>query len=268
MILYFRTFLLLIVSTNLVYGYDTDKLQQSLQTKTNEQKLQTISAYFLGVAYGYSPLGEGVGVDIDPKFRLDKFDCTTFVETMTALTMSQNITQSKQTLDQIRYDGKVGFAQRRHLPALMWKAQLVNIGLYEDITHDIQDHKTIFKTPNPKLLPKDMLYLKNSLKKSYYIDYIPLAKIAKNIRHIPSGVVVNIVRENRPDKFLTITHQMLLFKKQGKIYFRHASSYPKRQVVDEPLSAFVARVSKNKWKVVGINILKINFDFKARLRQN
>jgi hypothetical protein len=179
---------------------------------------------------------------------------------MSALVISKSISQAKQNLDTIRYNGTAKFQNRRHLPALMWKKQLQHIGLFEDITHDIQDHKTIHKTPNPSLLTKDMLYLAKDLQKSYDINYIPLNKIAKNIHQIPSGVVVNVIRADRPDKFLTITHQMLLFKKQGKIYFRHATTYPIPKVVDEPLSSFVARVSSASWKVVGINILKINFD--------
>ncbi len=250
----------LFVLVSFIFAIETQRLNHTIQTTPNRDKLEAISAYFLGATYGYSPLGEGGGVDKDPKFRLDKFDCTTFVETMTALSLSPNITKAKQRLDYIRYDGKVGFKHRRHLPALMWKAQLVDVGVYVDITKDIKDHETITKKPNPKLLPKDMKYLAKDLKKSYSIDYIPLHKIAKNIEYIPSGVVVNVVREDRADKFLVITHQMLLFKAHGKIYFRHASSYPKRQVVDEPLNSFVSRVSRYKWRVVGINILKINLD--------
>ncbi len=243
-----------------MFAIDTQRLNHTIQTTPNTYKLEAISAYFVGLPYGYSPLGEGRGVDSDPRFRLDRFDCTTFVETMTALSLSPNITKAKQRLDYIRYDGKVGFGHRRHLPALMWKAQLVDVGVYVDITKDIKDHETITKKPNPKLLPKDMRYLAKDLQKSYVIDYIPLHKIAKNIEYIPSGVVVNVVREDRADKFLVITHQMLLFKTHGKIYFRHASNYRKPKVVDESLGSFVSRVSKYKWRVAGINILKINFD--------
>ena len=43
------------------------------------------TAPLLGRRYLLSALGEGTGPDPDPRFRLDAFDCVTFVETAIAL---------------------------------------------------------------------------------------------------------------------------------------------------------------------------------------
>jgi len=257
--LFFRSVVVWLFIVCVVFGFDTTKLNQSLNTKPSPVKLQNISNFFLNSPYIFSPLGEGKGIDTDTRFRIDKFDCTTFVETMLALTMSINIAQAKQNLDIIRYSGKVDFKYRRHLPALMWKPQLISFGLLEDITKNIKDFTTIIKKPNKKQLTNDMKFLSNFLE-TYSIDYIPLDKIEQNIPNIPNGSIVNVVRTNNNKKLMTITHQMLLFKKEGKIFFRHASSNPYKKVVDEDLKSFIKRVSKFKWKVVGINILKINYD--------
>ena len=51
-------------------------------------KIDQVSSPFLGTTYAISPLGEGSGIDTDPRLRWDKVDCLTFVETSMALALA------------------------------------------------------------------------------------------------------------------------------------------------------------------------------------
>ena len=52
------------------------------------ERLDLVSAKFLGTAYVASPLGEGTGKDPDPLVRYDAVDCLTFVEEAIALSLA------------------------------------------------------------------------------------------------------------------------------------------------------------------------------------
>ena len=81
-----------------------------------DQKIDHISEQFLDVPYGNSPLGEASGIDADPRFRTDAFDCTTLVETTLALSLSRTESDAKKLLDHIRYqDQTPHFIKRNHI---------------------------------------------------------------------------------------------------------------------------------------------------------
>jgi len=58
-----------------------EAIEQALASPAGGPRASAATAPLLGVRYLLSPLGEGVGLDPDPRFRLDAFDCVTFVET-------------------------------------------------------------------------------------------------------------------------------------------------------------------------------------------
>ena len=92
-----------------------------------------VSHEFLGRPYALGPLGEGEGIDADPLYRFDKFDCLTFVETVLAQSYTQNSTASfrtpsdyrdnyfKNLMNKIRYkDGIISFVTRNHFQNPDW----------------------------------------------------------------------------------------------------------------------------------------------------
>jgi D-alanyl-D-alanine carboxypeptidase/D-alanyl-D-alanine-endopeptidase (penicillin-binding protein 4) len=86
-------------------------------------RLDRASAALLGRGYLLGPLGEGDSAwgDPEPRFRLDSFDCVTYVETSLALALSPEPSRLLSTLDSIRYrDGRVRWAERNHFFEADW----------------------------------------------------------------------------------------------------------------------------------------------------
>jgi hypothetical protein len=63
------------------------------------------------------------------------------------------------------------------------------------------------------------------------------------------------VREDRPDKPVAITHQMLVVVKDGKRFIRHANYGG--TVEEVPLDKFFARYAGASWRVAGVNLEQV-----------
>lgn len=82
-----------------------------------QARLDSISRSLIGRGYRGGPLGEGDSAlgDAKPRFRLDSFDCVTYLETSLALAFAPDTGRLLPGLDSIRYlDGKVGWRWRNH----------------------------------------------------------------------------------------------------------------------------------------------------------
>ena len=87
------------------------------------ERVERLSALFVGVPYGDYPLGEGSGVEPQARWRVDKVDCQTFVETVLAMANAKSLDRARTILDDIRYAGdppKVSFATRNHFTEAQW----------------------------------------------------------------------------------------------------------------------------------------------------
>ena len=75
------------------------------------------SRLLLGRGYLLGPLGEGDSLRGEPKprFRLDSFDCVTYLETSMALARSRDTSDLLSRMDSIRYlDGRADWRWRNH----------------------------------------------------------------------------------------------------------------------------------------------------------
>ncbi|MBY0371144.1 DUF1460 domain-containing protein [bacterium] len=111
-----------------------------IRGSTLADRIDSASVQLLGQPFLDAPLGEGPGsrYDSGPAYRLDGFDCTTFVETVLALAKSKSVSQFEKTLRQIRYrGGKASFASRNHFPCVDWIPNNTQNGTLEDITATI-----------------------------------------------------------------------------------------------------------------------------------
>ena len=100
-------------------------------------RIGIISGALLGRPYLRDALGEGAGaaIDADPLFRLDGFDCVTYVETVLALARSSAPEQVQPQLLALRYyGGQPSFARRTHLPTLDWLPHAVERGVLADVS--------------------------------------------------------------------------------------------------------------------------------------
>lgn len=234
-----------------------------------ETRLDYFSRLHLGKKYLLSPLGEAKGLDKDPEFRLDAFDCTTYVETVMALALSQtqNHTARLDAMRKIRYQqASVDFQNRRHLPAFQWLPELIKQGNLKDITDTIGGKKTrwLNKKISPKIWQQRRKALLPQLKTSAIssrqirLPYLKLTDFADKAHQVQEIAVISVVRIRPKNTPVIITHQALLIpQKAGSPRVRHARKKPGR-VVEESLQRFITRLSRNrKPRVLGVNLADI-----------
>jgi hypothetical protein len=104
------------------------------------ERIEAISAKYLGSPYLLDPLGEGAGaaIDRDPLIRFDAFDCQTFVETVIAEARGGTARQIADEMRAIRYqDGVVDFGKRNHFPDADWIPHNVALGILVDVSAKI-----------------------------------------------------------------------------------------------------------------------------------
>ena len=199
-------------------------------------RLDAISAQFLGKTYLLGALGEGLKArfDQEPRYRTDAFDCDTYVTTVLALALAQNVHGFKQCMRKIRYkDGKVSFITRNHFMSLDWNPNNQRQGFIKDITASIKDrnNKPVakiasalidkpswyqhFSNKNIRLTPADEkertkrlaeLQLRGSKlpQQIAQIPYLPLTNLFDAqgnpneflFKQIPNAAIIEIVRPN------------------------------------------------------------------------
>jgi hypothetical protein len=130
---------------------------QALYLKEQRQALSTIadritffSKLFMGKPYALTALGEGLDGQFDqaPLYRLDAFDCQTFVETVLALSAADSPQNFATCLRHIRYHaGDIGFTRRFHFLSPDWNHNAQQRQLIQDITPNILDqyHHPVFQ---------------------------------------------------------------------------------------------------------------------------
>ena len=241
-----------------------------------------VSHELLETPYALGPLGEGVGIDADPLYRFDKFDCLTFVETVLAQSYTQNSTASfrtpsdyrdnyfKNLMNKIRYkDGIISFVTRNHFQNPDW---------VENNSHFVQNKSNeISKSVLNKNSSKSIIKLdrKSWFKKNYNIDfdtpiktisldYISLSDFKNNITkftlfidkpYIFMTVIKDDSLKQKAGTEIDISHTGFLIKKDGKLYLRHASSVAGK-VVDNDFEKYIEKIQKNP-KYMGFSLLEI-----------
>ncbi len=101
-------------------------------SRTVEGRIDYLTAEFVAAGYPYiaEPLGEGSDAlyNQKPLYRLDAFDCTTFIETILALATTQankndsiTLKNFQNKINAIRYkDADISFYNRNHFPSGDW----------------------------------------------------------------------------------------------------------------------------------------------------
>ena len=113
-----------------------------LPATTMSNRLDIISAKFLGKPYILGALGEGADAYFDqkPRYRLDAFDCDTFVTTVLALALAKNDQSFERCMSKVRYkEGKVDFITRNHFISLDWNPNNQRQNFIKDLTPLIKD---------------------------------------------------------------------------------------------------------------------------------
>ncbi|MGZ3659630.1 MAG: N-acetylmuramoyl-L-alanine amidase-like domain-containing protein [Bdellovibrionota bacterium] len=96
--------------------------------------LDAESAALVGKPYELGPLGEG---DSLPLYRLDAFDCTTFIETVMANARCFRLKPGclEKQMRAIRYhSASISFRNRNHVPEIDWLPENVRNGFLNDLS--------------------------------------------------------------------------------------------------------------------------------------
>ena len=224
-------------------------------------------------ALGEGPDGE---FDRDPLIRFDAFDCTTFVETVMALSLDSDLDSAMRTLQKIRYkDGQIGYATRNHFIELDWVPNNVRAGYLRDITSDVagrnalEIHKTISKRQwylrkspasleggfaedeKQRLVPKMQHLGEQFPDERATLIVLPVKALPLALANIPSGTIANLVHVDQRDKETIVSHQVFLIKKSDGWYVRHAAS--DKAVEDDPID-ILDRYRDLRWRLIGLNL--------------
>ncbi len=232
-------------------------------------RLEKVTEPFLGTPYVLGNMGEGPdgdGRDKDPRYNVQAADCTTFVEHGMAFALARDLPEARKLLDAIRYDhGKVDYGQRRHWPEAQWVRGLIAEGYLEDVTAQVAGGPVpeVHVKIDPQILKASAHdELKEKLRPDevpvgdFSVPYVPIDKMAG--AHLSGGLVINIVKADKPGLLTHISHQGLVLERGGKLVVRNATSVGPRAVTDEPLDAFVARqAAARSWPTLGFNFLRV-----------
>ncbi len=232
----------------------------------------------LGTRYQLSALGEGAGIDPDPRFRLDAFDCLTFVETAIALGSSRTLAEAARALDDIRYQGAPAFEARHHEVQAQWIPANLEAGWIVELSRALAGSRAV-------ALARDHTAESWAAARRAGRGVAGLPRAREPIGHfetwavrpedlvaigprIPEGAVVVVLREDRPARPTRVSHTgLVVLGAGGERLVRHATSTPGvERVIEEPLARFAARQARAypSWPVSGYALFAVP-DSRARV---
>ncbi len=298
-----NTLILLFILLTTLHGHCEEYEREIIESMIKEssrlstvERIHLFSEYFLGRDYGFNgPLGEGrLGIyDKDPLYRFDLFDCTTYMETIIALSGAKNFFDFTDRMNRIRYkEGEISFVTRNHFTSADWIPNNSKAGFVRDITEKVAgtfpvhsataviDKKSWYEKMNDTTIrgsESDKENLLIALRKEgsemkperVSIPYIHLNTILNEkgvnleiISNIPDGAVINIVRPNWDlvryiGTHLNISHQGFAVKKRGKLFFRHPTSVGEKKVINVLMEDYLRKFLESP-TIKGINVLEVN----------
>jgi hypothetical protein len=234
----------------------------------------------VGAAYLPSPLGEGAGRDPDPRFRLDAFDCMTFVETALALAGASSLEDARLALDDLRYDGPPAFAARNHEVLSQWLPSNVAKGWIADATPLLAGAGA--RVAAKEYTPASWQAVREAGRALPGVPRarLPIGRFAVSVvapvavlplaPRLPDGALVFVVRADAPDRPTRVTHAGLVVRGPGgEARVRHAtSSKGVGRVIEEPIDRFLRRQARAypRWPLDGFAFFTIA-DAAARVRR-
>jgi hypothetical protein len=237
---------------------DLDIREVNTRGWTNAEKMVYYSERFMDAPYRLQCEGEGEHgrYEREPLLNLKEINCMTYCEIVLALTLADYYEDMFNILQHIRYrQGIIGMATRNHytiadwLPANTWclddVTQAVGANDTQPLTRTIS-HSTFFAGKGirdlPRILPD----------REITIQYIPLQELVDHEAQLMPGDIVSLIQD-RPGIFSA--HMLMIIKRNGQTYFRHASMAA-HKVVDTPFKTYIADLSKNS-RYLGMCFMRV-----------
>lgn len=245
-------------------------IAQAQKSPALADRIEQLSRLFLGTPYGSFPLGEGEGVEPQPRWRADQVDCQTYVETVLALANAHSLPEAKILLDDIRYRAPpLTFSSRNHFTEAQWVPANEAKGYLAEETTRLDAKAPVAKlvlhraqwSKVPALARLSPAQIPEG---AFAIHYLPLAEARRLAPRFLPGSVLLVVRAPDPERVVRVSHMALVVKTDAGIRVRHASFGAEKQVIEEKADAFLDRqATYQKWKVLGVALLQAR-DARAR----
>lgn len=185
--------------------------------KTIGERMRHIAGRLLNRPYIYNPL---VGSSTEPEVlvtRMDGFDCTTYLQTVLAISLSKTLDEFLNNLREIRYrDGKISYQTRLHY-TVDWAAYQINRGLLTDLTLG-EEVLTREKT---------LSFIKDLPPKTIVLRYYPKHAIDSVSRWLIDGDLIYFTSARRN---LDVIHVGMIFRDSQHLFMRHAQAHRGRSI--------------------------------------
>ncbi len=234
---------------------DVFTLLRQNNLKTDAEKLEIISAYFLETPYVANRL---VGSTTDPEqlvIALNELDCFTFLDYIESFKQSHSVEDFINNLKNVRYrDAKVDYLNRKHFYSDWYSESPI---VATDLLTSPQ-YASIVKTDSVDLNQgANGVYIPGLAVRNRDINYIPRDNVTEDVlKTFKTGDYIGI-RKNIAG--LDVTHTGIVIQKEDGTYMRHASSSKSsRKVVDQKLTDYL----EINTSVSGLLFFRSNSEFK------
>ena len=234
---------------------DVFTLLRQNNLKTDAEKLEIISAYFLETPYVANRL---VGSTTDPEqlvIALNELDCFTFLDYIESFKQSHSVENFINNLKNVRYrDAKVDYLHRKHFYSDWYSESPI---VATDLLTSPQ-YASIVKTDSVDLNQgANGVYIPGLAVRNRDINYIQRDNVTEDVlKTFKTGDYIGI-RKNIAG--LDVTHTGIVIQKEDGTYMRHASSSKSsRKVVDQKLTDYL----EINTSVSGLLFFRSNSEFK------
>ena len=219
-------------------NWDKQELSHFLSNKASSLdsvKVKNITDKFLNIPYKANTMIGSVDQKEELVVDLAHLDCFTFIDYVEAMKRSRSFNEFKTNLIALRYQSSnINYVFRNHF----FSDWIVYNG-FENISLSLYPKaKQVTKILNRS--QKNRLYLKKIKTKKIKIDYIDSNDLNVEILNkLRTGDYIGIYTDI---KGLDVTHTGIFIEKEGKAYFRHASSKKEfLKVVDVPFESYIKK---------------------------
>ncbi|MCF7832993.1 MAG: DUF1460 domain-containing protein [Candidatus Marinimicrobia bacterium] len=195
---------------------------------TISDRINFYSEMFLETPYSWTATGDGPYALLEtyPLVNFQETNCMVYCEHVLALSISDSWDNFFNNLQQIRYkDGLIGMKTRNHYTMADWLPE--NAWILDDVSAKVGgeytaqmtrtiSHENFFKGKGMD----DLRYIK--LDRSITVDYVPMEHLKDIKDRIKNGDIVAMLYANKDNVFSA--HMLMIVEKEGKLYFREAST--------------------------------------------
>ncbi|HEX9602497.1 MAG TPA: N-acetylmuramoyl-L-alanine amidase-like domain-containing protein [Myxococcales bacterium] len=238
-------------------------IEQAQRSAALDERIERISRLFLGTPYGQYPLGEGSGVEAQPRWRADMVDCQTYVETVLAMANAKSVAEAKALLDDIRYTSpQISFSTRNHFTEAQWLPSNEKKGYLREETTEIDPAApaatlVLRREEWSSVKGLERLAPADIPEGSFSVRYLPLDRARERAAQFAPGSVLLIVRAQDPRRVVRVSHMALVVRTATGLVVRHASFGKEKKVIEEPIGAFLDRLGTYRdWPVIGVALAR------------